>query len=293
MHSGQPAIFIDVPPRSRYLTFVIKNPSELKDVITALSHMVDGTSVVMGLGIKVAMTLQKEVPGLRLFPELKGAKQPVHATPGDLWFWLRGEDLGELLHRGRALEVIAQPAFELHNVVDGFKYGDGMDLTGYQDGTENPEGDEAIEATLMQGESSKMDGSSFVAVQQWLHDLNYFESLSAQEQDNVIGRSKDTNEEIPSAPISAHVKRVEQEDFTPEAFVVRRSSPWIENQQSGLMFLSFGHSFDAFEAQLHRMLGLDDNVTDALFDFSRPLTGNYYWCPPVGKEGLNLAQLFS
>ena len=293
MHSGQSAIFLDVPPRSRYLTFVIKNPSELKEVILALSHMVDGTSVVMGLGIKVAMTLQQEVPGLRLFPELKGAKQPVHATPGDLWFWLRGDDLGELLHRGRALEVIAQPAFELHNVVDGFKYGEGLDLTGFQDGTENPKDNDAINAALMEGESPKMDGSSFVAVQQWLHDLNYFESLSAQDQDNIIGRSKISNEELPTAPKSAHVKRVEQEDFSPEAFVVRRSSPWIENQQSGLMFLAFGHSFDAFEAQLQRMLGLDDNITDALFDFSRPLTGNYYWCPPVGKEGLNLAQLMS
>ena len=293
MYQGQPAIFHDVPARSRYLTFVIKQPAELKNVLTSLSHMVDGTSVVMGIGIKIVTTMQKEVPGLQLFPELSNAPVPVEATVGDLWFWLRGDDLGELLHRGRAIEVIAKPAFDLHQVVDGFKYGHGMDLTGYEDGTENPEGEEAEQAALMVGESEKMDGSSFVAVQQWLHDLNHFEKLSEQEQDNIIGRMKSSNEEIADAPKSAHVKRVEQDDFDPPAYVVRRSSPWIENQRSGLMFLAFGYSFEAFEAQLTKMIGMEDGVTDALFTFSKPLTGNYYWCPPLGKEGLNLAQIMS
>ncbi len=293
MHTGQPAIFLDIPSRSRYLTFTIKNPIELKNVLTSLSHMVDGTSVVMGIGAKVVTALHKKVPGLHLFPELSKAPVPMSTTPGDLWFWLRGDDLGKLLHRGRAIEVIANPAFELINVVDGFKYGDGMDLTGYEDGTENPIDELAQQAALMSGESAKMDGSSFVAVQQWLHDLNYFEELPAQQQDHIIGRAKTTNEEIDDAPKSAHVKRVEQDDFDPQAYVVRRSSPWIENQQSGLMFVSFGHSFDAFELQLNRMVGLDDGVTDALFTFSKPLTGNYYWCPPMGEEGLDLAQLMS
>jgi|TARA_B110000238_G_C16020657_1_gene393079 putative iron-dependent peroxidase len=171
--------------------------------------MVDGTSVVMGIGIKVVTTMQKEVPGLHLFPDLSKAAVPMSATPGDLWFWLRGDDLGELLHRGRAIEVIAKPAFDLFNVVDGFKYGDGMDLTGYEDGTENPKGELAQQAALMNGESPNMDVSSFVAVQQWLHDLNHFEDLSALQQDHIIGRTKTTNEEIADAPISAHVKRVE------------------------------------------------------------------------------------
>ncbi len=293
MHQGQPAILLDIPARSRYLTFVIKQPAELKNVLTSLAHMVDGTSVVMGIGIKVVTTMQKEVPGLQLFPELSKAPVPIVATQGDLWFWLRGDDMGELLHRGRAIEVIAKPAFKLHHVVDGFKYGHGMDLTGYEDGTENPVDEEAIQAALMAGESEKMDGSSFVAVQQWLHDLNHFEKLTAVEQDYVFGREKSSNQEIKDAPPSAHIKRVEQDDFDPPAYVVRRSSPWIENQQSGLMFLSFAHSFDAFEKQLARMVGMDDGITDALFTFSKPISGNYYWCPPLGKEGLNLAQLMN
>lgn len=52
-----------------------------------------------------------------------------------------------------------------------------------------------------------------------------------------------------------------------------------------------GKSFDAFEAQLRRMTGHDDGISDALFSFTRPLTGGYYWCPPLGAAGVDLQAL--
>ena len=42
------------------------------------------------------------------------------------------------------------------------------------------------------------------------------------------------------------------------------------------MFVAFGHSFDAFEAQLTRMIGAGDGIPDALFRFTRPITGSYF-----------------
>lgn len=79
MHAGQPAIFLDIPSRSRYLTFEIDKPLELKNALSALSHMVDGVSVVMGIGLKVVTTMHKEVPGLCLFPNLDQAPVPLSA----------------------------------------------------------------------------------------------------------------------------------------------------------------------------------------------------------------------
>jgi len=55
-------------------------------------------------------------------------------------------------------------------------------------------------------------------------------------------------------------------------------------QAQGLEFIAYGKSLDAFEQVLRRMAGLDDGIADALFTFSRPVTGGYYWCPPV-KSG--------
>jgi len=63
---------------------------------------------------------------------------------------------------------------------------------------------------------------------------------------------------------SRHVKRTAQESFEPEAFVVRRSMPWA---------------------------GLEDGITDALFKFTRPVSGAYFWCPALRRGHLDLAPL--
>ena len=177
--------------------------------------------------------------------------------------------------------------------MDGFKHdetpeGAGRDLSGYEDGTENPDGEEAVEAAVFQGAGAGLDGSTFAAAQRWVHELPLLDKMSQGERDNVIGRRRSDNEELEDAPESAHVKRTAQEDFEPEAFVLRRSMPWADATQEGLVFVAFGRSLDAYEAQLTRMSGLEDGIVDALFRFSRPVTGGYFWCPPVKDGKLNL-----
>jgi putative iron-dependent peroxidase len=108
---------------------------------------------------------------------------------------------------------------------------------------------------------------------------------------NTMGRRRSDNEELDDAPESAHVKRTAQESFSPEAFVLRRSMPWTQEMQGGLMFVAFGHSFDAFEAQMRRMIGAEDGIADALFRYTRPITGNFYWCPPMREGKLDLSAL--
>jgi putative iron-dependent peroxidase len=106
-----------------------------------------------------------------------------------------------------------------------------------------------------------------------------------------MGRSLVDNVELEDVPESAHVKRTAQESFDPEAFILRRSMPWAKGDEEGLVFVAFGKSFDAYEAILRRMLGLEDGIQDALFRFSRPLTGAFYWCPPVAGGKLDLSAL--
>ena len=145
----------------------------------------------------------------------------------------------------------------------------------------------------MHGAGPGLDGSSFVAVQQWAHDLDRFTAFSAIDQDHTFGRRKRDNSEIDDAPRSAHIKRVEQEDFQPAAFILRRSMPWADAHDQGLVFVAFGRSLDAFEVLLRRMLGIDDGICDALFAFTRPLTGAYFWFPPLLDGHFDLGALQS
>jgi putative iron-dependent peroxidase len=289
----QPGILEPVPAVARYVNFVIPGGGatvqSIRDALTRLSPLANGSDVVLGIGPSLAKALGVQVPGLREFPDLSREGVKVPSTPGTLWCWIRGDDLGDLLQLTRKVQKALAPAFVAHHVVDAFRHSwsgtHGKDLTGFEDGTENPEGEAAI------GAAFAPDGSSYVAVQQWVHDLDAFEQLSDELANHSIGRHRVTNEELEDSPQSAHVKRTAQESFDPEAFVLRRSMPWMISMQAGLMFVAFGKSFDAFEAQMRRMAGFDDGITDALFTISKPVNGAYYWCPPMRAGQLDLRLL--
>jgi putative iron-dependent peroxidase len=289
MTQSQPGILADVPKAARYMTFSLLPLVNAKDAILHLENSIDLNSDVIGLGRSLLLAARVNIKRLRDFPQMIGPGIEVPSTPAALWCWLRGDDRGELIHRSRAIENKLAGYFQVTHIVDAFQYEDSRDMTGYIDGTENPSDDEAIDAAILRGQGKGLDGSSFVAVQEWVHDLDLFESMSQNEQDDTFGRRKSDNEEFDEAPPSAHVKRTAQESFEPEAFIVRRSMPWSDTDSVGLVFVAFGKSFDAFEAILTRMVGLDDGVVDALFHFTQPISGSYFWCPPVKDGRLDLS----
>jgi len=291
MQTIQPGILADETRLARYLTFTLLPDSDPASALQALAAEFEGDELVVGLGSALLAELGADIPGMRNLPALTGKGIEVPSTPMSLWCWLRGDDRGKLLHKGRFLTHILSSAFEPTSIVDGFQYDGNHDLSGYEDGTENPQGDDAINAAIVSDSGPELDGGSFVAVQQWLHDLDYFDSLETRERDDIIGRHISDNEEFDEAPESAHVKRSTQESFTPEAFMLRRSMPWSDGPSEGLMFVAFGKSLDAFEAVLTRMVGLEDGITDGLFRFTQPISGSYYWCPPVSNGKLDLSVL--
>lgn len=295
MTTPQAGILADLPDLSRYLEFNVLPESDPAPVLRDLAARQLGAEMVIGIGSGLISRLNGSVPAVRAFPAMSGPGVEVPSTQADLWCWIRGTDRGEITHLSRSVTAQLSPAFKRSRLVDGFKFDIsreiGRDLSGYEDGTENPGGEDAVEAAIAQGAGAGIDGSSFVGVQKWVHDLDHFQSLPQDDQDNIIGRRVSDNEEFDEAPESAHVKRTAQESFDPEAFVVRRSMPWADESGEGLVFVAFGKSFDAFEAQLKRMTGQEDGITDGLFRFTRPVSGSYFWCPPVVDNSLDLSAI--
>lgn len=279
-----------VPVHARHLFFSIESTEAVPAALDALQGHVDGLRVILGVGAPLAKALNVQVEGLTPFPLLDAAVENP-STQHALWLWLRGEERGDLYLQAQALERLLSPAFTLVDHVDGFLHQGGRDLTGYEDGTENPSGDDAIEAAILGEGVPGLQGSSFAAFQLWKHDMHYFKSLPQHVQDNIIGRRLSDNEELDDAPESAHVKRTAQESYAPEAFMVRRSVSWADTRGAGLAFVALGTSFTSFEVQLRRMSGLEDGVIDALYQFTRPVTGGYYWCPPMTHNALDLRLL--
>lgn len=293
MSTPQTAILAPVPNAARFLHFSLKPGVEPRDAlaqVVAMSAAIGTRRAIVGLGEPLVRALGATVDGLRGFPGLAGRGVSVPSTQAALWVAVHADDDGHALDAADAALAALRTSFVLEEEVGAFLYDGGKDLTGYVDGTENPVEERAMKVALIDGASGR-GGGSFVAVQRWVHDIPRFRAWPRAQADAIIGRSLDTNEELAEAPIHAHVKRAAQESFEPPAFMLRRSMPWSEGRSAGLYFVAFGRSFDAFEQISRRMLGLDDGVVDALFSFTRPITGGYFWCPPTLGDVLDLSRI--
>lgn len=287
--SFQPGILGPMKPAGRYLTFSLHGDVDpVREALRRFAALADGDGLVVGIGQSLALRLGAPIDGLRPFPQHAAPGVDAPATPAALWCWLRGEDAGALLLQAHDVARALAPAFELTSSIGAFMHGGetDRDLSGYEDGTENPSGDDAVAAAIAD------DGGSFVAVQRWAHDFERLRRLSDEAgMDAVIGRCRVSNAELEDAPVSSHVRRTEQESFDPPAFLMRRSMPWADGDEAGLMFVGFGRTLDAFEVQWARMMGVEDGITDALFGFTRPVTGGCFWCPPVRDGKVDLGGL--
>lgn len=288
----QSGIIETVPNLARYQFFRLKVGANPKLSLQALADIAVENNIVVGLGQSLIACLGAKVDDMRGMPEFEGVGIDTPTTPYALMCWIRGDDGGEIIDKSRLTRLILSSAFELDHIKESFRF-DTMsrDLTGYEDGTENPKADEALDVAICTSDNPALNGSSFVAVQEWLHNLDEFKAMSSEQQDHVFGRSRIENEELDDAPESAHVKRSEQESFEPDAFMLRRSMPWSNETEEGLIFVAFGKNFDAFEVIMNRMIGAEDGIVDALYTYTRPVTGCYFWCPPVQDDKLNLAAL--
>ncbi len=286
--NAQPGVLAPIAPVGHYVVLGLEPQASHARLIDRLRELAIDDGIVVGLGEPLVRALGVQVAGLRTFPALSAAGVAVPSTQGAVFVHARGDDHGALLHRLRHLLIGFGDGVRIDEDVVAFRHRTGHDLTGYEDGTENPVDAAAVAAAIVSGDGAGRDGSSFVAVQRWIHDLAAMERRSGAQRDALMGRALESNVELEDAPPGAHVKRAAQESYEPTAFMVRRSMPYGTLREHGLYFVAFGRSLDAYERVLTRMVGHDDGIVDGLFQFSRPVSGGYYWCPPLRAGRLDL-----
>jgi putative iron-dependent peroxidase len=273
------------------MTFGLTTDAKPRDVLARLAALPIDERIICGIGAPLVRALGADVPGLHDFVAVRGPKGDAFpSTQGALWFFLGGTDPGEILHRARRLTDALGDYVRLDEDIPSFVYSGGRDLSGYEDGTENPKGERALETAFGPAGPTRT-GSCFVQTQKWIHNLRGFERLSQKARNDVIGRDLQSNEELEDAPESAHVKRTAQESYDPEAFLLRRSMPWGDVREHGLYFVAYAATLEPFERILRRMAGLEDGTPDALLTMSRAVTGGAFWCPPVVENRLDLRAL--
>jgi len=246
-----------------------------------------GVNLVVAFGSDLWRALAPEqLPtGLEPFQPvsaLGGHRAP--ATQHDLWLWINGSSRDVVFEHARAATAAIDHLAVVAAEQDGFVHRDSRDLTGFIDGTANPQMLDAPAAALVpDGQAGA--GGSHVLTMRWIHNLAAFEALPMADQERVFGRTKPTSIELEgeAKPPTAHIARVEIHDPAGEELPIwRRSVPYGTLTEHGLYFLAFSADRARFDRMLARMFGLgEDDQHDRLMDFSRPVSGAFYFAPSL------------
>ncbi|MGZ4755859.1 MAG: Dyp-type peroxidase [Acidimicrobiia bacterium] len=293
MATGQPGIFAQ-GTRSHYsLEFDVRPGAGTAHVAAAVAALREptvtagGFNLVVGFGAALwprLMPSAETMPGeLRAFDTVEGLDgHRAPSTQHDLWIWIHGTGEDLALDAARACTAVLAPVAVLAIEQPCFVYRDSRDLTGFVDGTENPPIDEAPSVALI-ADGEPGEGGAYVITQRWVHDLEKFHAQPVAEQEGTIGRTKPDSVELDDAvkPPTAHIARVVIEEGGEELEIYRRSTPYGTVGEQGLYFVGFSAELSRFDKMLARIFGLADGIRDHLTDFTRPVSGAYYFAPSL------------
>jgi putative iron-dependent peroxidase len=203
------------------------------------------------------------------------------ATQHDAVLWLSGSAYDVVFDAARGAIGELDGLTSVAEETSSWPYRHDRDLTGFIDGTENPPVEEAFEVALVP-DGERGAGGAFVLAQKWVHDLDRFHAQGREEQENTIGRTKPDSVELDDKPPTAHIARVVIEEDGEELELYRRSTPYGRVGELGLYFLAFSADPSRFTKMLHRMFGVGgDGLHDHLTDFTRPVSGAFYFAPSL------------
>jgi putative iron-dependent peroxidase len=211
---------------------------------------------------------------------LDGYSMP--ATQHDAWLWVAGPSRDVVFDVGRNTTNALAEVADLADETSGWTYHANRDLTGFEDGTENPTLLEAPDVVLVPGDRPGA-GSTVVLVQRWRHDSDPWNAIGVEAQERVMGRTRAESIELDDdvMPADAHVAKTSLEENGEELPIFRRNTPYGGLRDHGTYFVGFSRDRRRLDLMLRSMAGTDDGIRCALTYYAEPLTGAYYAVPSV------------
>jgi putative iron-dependent peroxidase len=197
------------------------------------------------------------------------------ATQHDAVLWLSGNSYDVRFDTAREAIAALAPIASVAEETSSWPYRHDRDLTGFIDGTENPSLLAAPEIALVP-DGAPGAGGSVLLLQKWVHDARAWDALSDAEQERAMGRTKPDSVELEDRAPDSHVGRTDQVLF---GKIFRRNMPYGTVTDHGTMFVGFSAEQHRLTAMLESMAGVTDGARDALTNYTRPLTGSFYFVP--------------
>lgn len=234
------------------------------------------------------LDLPKPLPKeLVTFEEIKGAKHTAVSTPGDLHFHIRAKEKSFAYDMAATISGFMNEIADCVVEVHGFRYWDGRSILGFVDGTENPRGAARDYFAIVNDDDPDYSGGSYLFVQKYLHNMDAWNSLPVEEQEKVIGRSKEQDIEMSDdvKPKNSHIALANVgDDFK----VVRDNMPFgnVSTNEMGTYFICYASTFSTVKKMLTNMfIGDPEGNSDRILDFSTAQTGTLFFAPSMDMLG--------
>ena len=284
------AIFlvVTVNPGTKNSDIVRSFCPEISGLIRSVGFRVlDGElSCVTGFGLEAWDRLfgQPRPKELHKFREVGAGNRHAPSTPGDILFHIRAQRMDLCFELATQIMTRLGSAVKAVDEVHGFRNFDSRDIIGFVDGTENPKGQAATDATLITDEDSQFTGGSYVIVQKYLHDLAEWNKLPVEKQEQIIGRTKLSDAELDDSvkPSYAHNALNTIVEDGREIKILRDNMPFghVGEKEFGTYFIGYSRTPRTVEKMLQNMfIGKPKGNYDRLLDYSRAVTGNLFFVP--------------
>ncbi|MGB6244387.1 Dyp-type peroxidase [Gordonia sp. (in: high G+C Gram-positive bacteria)] len=223
---------------------------------------------------------------LRPFTELTGATHTAPATPGDVLLHVKADRMDLCFEVGQRWTERLGDAVSTVEEVHGFRYFDLRDVIGFVDGTENPTGQDAVDAITVGDEDPDFAGGSYVVTQRYVTDLGAWNALAVEDQEKAIGRTKLENIEMDddTKPTNSHIAlNVITDADGEEIDIVRDNMPYGDiagSGEKGTFYIAYSSAPDVSEQMLRNMfIGDPEGNHDRLLDFTTAVSGAQFFAP--------------
>ena len=295
MATGQVGILALGDAAHGFFEFTLREGADPATLVKIVADLEPPHTTVGGVNLVVGFRpdlWRRVVPG-GIPDDVHGFDAPVRgpdgfahpATQADLFVWYGAAAYDIVFDLGGATRAALSPVATLTREVTGWSYKHSRDLTGFEDGTENPTLYEAPAiAFIADGPAA---GGSVLLFQVWRHDHDRWVALAEEAQEKIMGRTKAESVELPEnvMPRDAHVARTKFVVDGEERHIFRRNMPYGNVTEHGTLFIGFAAEQRRMHAMLEQMAGADGGPRDALTRYSTPLTGAYYFVPSVEAMG--------
>jgi putative iron-dependent peroxidase len=298
MATAQPDIFAAMGKNQWYLHLSRTEGADLNKIKSVIrdvrAHCAsEGINLVVGFGPTLLADLTSDVPDdFQPFVTIEsadGSGRQAKGTQEELLFWMNHNDKGLVWLAQYQARTALKGHMKVARETPTFIYGASLDMTGFIDGTGNPQGEAAERAAAVVPDGQPGAGGSFINAQRWIHDLEAWNEMSVEEQEQVFGRRKADSARLEKQPAFSHLSHVElregatADDTKPKRDeMTRRSTPYAFHDGSvGLYFMAFCKTQAPFRERLRAMYAADGGVRDRLVDFSNPASGSFYFAPSV------------